>query len=229
MTLIVYCEAVLKKWWGSMGSAFFTLLGIAALLSHKVNDWFVYIAFLAAVFFLFGGTFYVWNDKRKELLEEEAKNGKPKFKMDVSEFVLSGNLESQIGFTYYANTSVINVSPSKSTIRSVYMRTQEQTGKFKASQFVSCSFVRYIPVPVPFGLEGTMTSPVTSHIKDGLHSLNTEPLERGHHKDAWLQFSDVPYTRDEKIFYFYIEDAYGDEHGPFQASTEMGDCYVQNR
>ncbi len=186
---------------------------------------FVLLAFGCLVW----GCYLAWSTEHDKLEKEIEKNSKPNFTVEISEFVRNaGDLVSP-GSTFFANISVVNTSISESSIRSVYIQTPVENGKFKASNFGFHDLVRQKVVPTPYGIEGTMTRPVTDRIEDVLQRLALEPLKRGVHKQGWLEFSEVPFAHISQGFDFYVEDAYGDAHGPFRKLPEMEVGYVGNR
>ena len=74
-----------------------------------------------------------------------------------------------------------------------------------------------------------MTRHVTDRIEDVLQRLRSEPLKKGFHKQGWLEFPNVPFADKLQGFDLYVEDAYGDTHGPFRNLPDMEVGYVGNQ
>jgi len=180
-----------------------------AYLRHFYSCWIV----------SFGAVFFVWRDERTALSSEQAKSTFPNFRADISEFVRDADLNSRIGFTFFAKMFIVNLSDSKATVRSVYIETAE--GSTRASAFGKGQLVRHKEIRIPRGVDAiSMTQPVSDSIVDVLPSLNTEPLEKGSHREGWLKFKDFPDDFITQHFAFYVQDGYGTPHGPFSFSGE---------
>ena len=214
-----------------VGSVIFAIVFLSVgIFEHSEEKNITSFSFVLLAFICLGwGCYLAWSAEHDKLEKETEKNSKPNFKVEISEFVRNAGDLASTASTFFANISVVNTSVSESSIRSVYIQTPVENGKFKASNFGSHDLVRQKVVPTPYGIQGTMTRPVTDRIEDVLQRLALEPLKRGVHKQGWLEFSEVPFAHISQGFDFYVEDAYGDTHGPFRKLPEMEVGYVGNR
>jgi hypothetical protein len=219
-------RATLRYWWALMSCAVSNIVGVFALAFHKDNPWLIRSSFVLAGAFVVIAIALAWRDEHSRLLVEIAKNSKPNFEVEVSEFVRNTG-ETSSGTTYLARVAVVNTIDSPSTLRSVYMKTPVQKGNFRASKFGSAHLLRHKPTPIPTVVGEQVLSaerPVREVVKDVLPILNTEALCRGVHREGWVTFLEVPFETSDQEFTFYVEDGYGDPHGPFllNIETEVG-------
>jgi hypothetical protein len=214
-----------------VGSVIFAIVFLSVgIFEHYKEKNITSFSFVLLAFICLGwGSYLAWSAEYDKLEKEIEKNSKPHFTVDISEFVRNAGDLGSAGSTFFANISVVNTSISESSIRSVYIQTPVENGKFKASPFGFRDLVRHKVVPTPYGIEGRMTRPVTDRIEDVLQRLILEPSIKGFHKQGWLEFPKVPFADKLQGFDLYVEDAYGDTHGPFRNLPEMEVGYVGNQ
>jgi hypothetical protein len=224
-TLKDLANAVIKYWWSFMSSAVFTALGVYVLITSKSSQWVITATFVLAGLFVILAFGLAWKDEHAKLLTEQAKNAAPQLKIDVVELVRT-NLLSDKGFTYCARLFVSNTSSARTTVRRVFMRSRGDSKQYMASHLKKVSLTRRAEVPVPPGVEGTMTSPYETLMSDILSNLSTTPVERGVHVDGWLWFKDALFETSAENIEFFAEDSLGHPHGPFSFTGEMEAGYV---
>jgi hypothetical protein len=142
---------VCKRWWALMSCAVFTLLGLYLTKYPQTPDWVYWINGILAGFFLFLAAFMVWRQERILLNDEQAKNITPNLKATISDFVRDAGHNSNAGFNFFANISVVNLSDAATTVRSVYIKN-EQT-RCPASKYGRAQLLRHKVISVPFHLE----------------------------------------------------------------------------
>jgi hypothetical protein len=213
--------AILGYWWALMSCAAFTILGLYALVLQKDSHWLIRSSFVFAGVFIVVAIALAWRDEHAARMKEVAKNTKPNFKMDILELVRNVKLDSDVGSTFFANVSLVNISEARSTLRAVYLRNPATETRAKAQLFSHGNLIRRKRVETPFPLDGEMTVPFTTVIVDLLSGISTVPLDKGTHREGWLKFPEVPFDGSKTGYRLYVQDAFGVEHGPFIPATEL--------
>jgi hypothetical protein len=213
--------------WGSMLGALGFLV-LSAVEHTKAHDVSGYIYLLVAVVLFCIGAYLAWKNDYDRLLKELVKNSHPEFQLEVSRLFhdvtpKQGTPWLDRGNIYVAKMSVVNVKDSPSSLRDIYVCLGDESSKFSAQSFgtAQLSWSREGPTR-KFSSGETYAEEIFEReiITDLLPSI-CEPMPRGAHKEGWVYISDLPCLDDSDTFGFYVTDAYGTSHGPFQSKVEM--------
>jgi hypothetical protein len=220
-------RAVLAYVWALMSCAAFTILGVIALIFKWDNAWLIRGSFILAGLSVIVAIALAYRDQYNKLQVELSKNSFPKFQLEISRVVRDATPHQGIpwrdcGNTYVACLSLVNVQSSPSSVRSVYVKVGDEDKEYLAMPF-QVARLGWSSDGRTHTFNGESVTERKWHddlIEDILPSLKN-PAMRGVHKEGWIFLDDLPSIGDAKKLLFYVVDAFGNTHGPFESGAEM--------